>query len=116
VTLEKRAGKFQVKSGEALSATSDGSVLILHWPYHAPVASVKSTFAMQCAPGPRKTACERSKTEEANFAYQDQKFFERARFHPLPLKEAQLQPNEDDKVAAGYLSRLHCQYYITRVK
>lgn len=152
VTLEKRAGKWQYKSGQitrakashvyqqnpemykvisqscpgctqvaalagqALSGFTDGTDLILHWPYLAPVVTVRSVFSRQCAPGPRKNFCESKKKEGSGYTAQDELFFQLARGHVLILKERQMKPLEQKTDTAAVLSTVRHEYWITRVQ
>lgn len=103
-------------AGGPISATVSGQDLILHWPYHAPVAKVASVFAAQCAPGPRKASCESKQRDGSNYADQDGDFFQNARLHVLPLKEAQLAPKVKTSDVPSNLKSQRFEYYVTRVK
>ncbi len=118
ITGQSCVGCSQIAAmkGKPLAVSTDGNTLILHWPNHTPEARVTSTFAMQCAPGPRQASCESGRKMESNYTDQDTKFFERARTHRLPLKEGQMKPMVEIDDTQGYLERLSYEYYITRVK
>jgi hypothetical protein len=103
-------------AGKALSGWTDGRTLVLNWPYHAPVVTVAATFAMQCAPGPQKATCLGLVKDGGVYSDQDGKFFQRAGWHNLPLKEAQMKPIVEEHDSELNLLRLTHEYYLTRIK
>ena len=101
--------------GKALSGWSDGGKLMLFWPYNAPVVTLTSKFAMQCAPGPRLAGCQSLQKSETNYEDQDTDFFQRAAGHRLALKNgpASYLDETDD---AGGLFRVRHDYRLKRLK
>ena len=102
-------------AGQPIAGVTDGTSLNLEWPDTRPVVSLKTQFALQCAPGPEQESCERAKKDTTNFADEDGDFMQRAAAHDLDLRDGpQNVEIGSDSVGVSFWVRHH--YRLKRIK
>ena len=107
--------KIAALKGSAISGTSDGTTLDLHWPDIRPVATVDSKFAMKCAPGPNQASCQNKIKSGTSFSLDDGYYMHRADDHVLPLQDGANPIRDGVPTGSSTLDILH-DYSLKRLK
>lgn len=107
--------KVDALAGQPIAGVSDGSRVNLEWPDIRPVVSLRTQFALQCAPGPEQASCERAKKDTTNFADEDGDFLQRAAAHDLDLRDGP-QNFEIGSDSVGVSFWVRHDYRLKRVK